>query len=237
MKKQINNFGVESVDYWKNFYVENSFYDPFFIDDENIFLGRIYDSNGNFIFQLEDGYDDLHPKIKQNFVDIINNVHPSPKIRCKHKFIYENGLIKHFDGEHTTNFILIRGWGNLISPNCFGLSDELAIKVQDTLGKYIVDRLTSETIPFDEVKYLIDDETIKQVFDNTNFGKNVDYRELILNGLKDVKAGYAIGNTLKCCLVEIGLIKSPKYREYILTPFGKQYIGVSESESKVVSMN
>lgn len=25
MKKQINNFGIESVDYWKNFYVENSF--------------------------------------------------------------------------------------------------------------------------------------------------------------------------------------------------------------------
>lgn len=200
-------------------------------------MGRIYDSNGNFIFQLEDGYDDLHPKIKQNFVDIINNVNQTPKIRCKHKFTYENGLIKHFDGEHTTNFILIRGWGNLTSPNCFGLSDELAIKVQDTLGKYIVDRLTSETIPFDEVNYLITDEMIKHVFNNTNFGKNVDFRELILNGLKDVKAGYAIGGTLKDCLDEMGLIKSPKYREYILTPFGKQYIGISEIKSSVNTLH
>lgn len=38
-------------------------------------------------------------------------------------------------------FMIQRGWGNLTSPNCLGLSTEAAIKVQDEFAEFVLSKL------------------------------------------------------------------------------------------------
>ena len=92
----------------------------------------VYDQNNNFCFQFEIYRDDINDK----FLEVING---------KRKIKDKNILFEHKEGYITTNkgkkVILIRGWGNLTSPNCLNLSPEEASNVQDTLAEYIVEKL------------------------------------------------------------------------------------------------
>ena len=99
---------------------------------ENTDWGWVYDSGGkNFIFQWE--FDDI--KKQELLLSVING---TENLKNKDlKFSYIDGYISNFKGR----IILIRGWGNLTSKNCFGFSFKEACQIQDTLGNYIVERL------------------------------------------------------------------------------------------------
>lgn len=94
--------------------------------------GWIYDDAENFIFQFE--IDD--EKMCELLLQVING-----KVNLKNKEL----LFRHEEGYIISNteqkVILIRGWGNLTSPNCLNFEYEDAMFIQDTLADYIVERL------------------------------------------------------------------------------------------------
>ena len=92
----------------------------------------IYDEGNNFCFQFEKYRDELNILLLQ----VING---------DRYLENENLTFHHKDGEIIDNngnhLITIRGWGNLTSPNCLGLSPEEAANIQDSLADYIVQQL------------------------------------------------------------------------------------------------
>ena len=72
---------------------------------------------------------------------------------------------------------------------------------------------------------LITDNAIEIVFRNTNFG-NITPREVVEKNLIQVKQGWAIGHTAKCCLVELGLIYESTNRNLIATSVGDRYLEI-----------
>lgn len=72
---------------------------------------------------------------------------------------------------------------------------------------------------------LITDNAIKIVFENTNFG-NTTPRKVIEENLLQVKKGWAIGHTAKCCLIELGLIYETTKRDLVATRLGDRYLEI-----------
>lgn len=72
---------------------------------------------------------------------------------------------------------------------------------------------------------LITDNAINIVFYNTNFG-NIPPRVLIEKGLKAISDGFEVGHTLKCCLLELGLIFSSSPNNYLVSAIGKKYLEI-----------
>ena len=93
----------------------------------------IYDEGNNFCFQFEQYKFD---SVNQAMLEVINDNNHYENFDLI--FTHENGEIKDNNGNH---WITIRGWGNLTSPNCLGLSPEEAANIQDSLADYIVQQL------------------------------------------------------------------------------------------------
>ena len=72
---------------------------------------------------------------------------------------------------------------------------------------------------------LITDNAIEIVFKNTSFGKRIQ-REIVEENLLQVKKGFAIGHTAKCCLIELGLIYESINRNLIATSVGDRYLEI-----------
>lgn len=99
---------------------------------ENHHHGWVYDDGENFIFQFEIDDDKMCALLLQ----VING-----KANLKNNelsFRHDCGYIV---SNKDQNVILIRGWGNLTSPNCLNFEYEDAMSIQDTLADYIVERL------------------------------------------------------------------------------------------------
>ncbi len=81
------------------------------------------------------------------------------------------------------------------------------------------------------VKECVSDEEIEVVFENTHFGANPNYREIVADSVLKVAAGYAIGGTAMAILQELSLVgkrlRSDQYR-YNLTKKGKKYLFYSQ---------
>lgn len=72
---------------------------------------------------------------------------------------------------------------------------------------------------------LITDNAIEIVFRNTNFG-NTTPRQVLEENLIQVKQGWAIGHTAKCCLIELGLIYESTNRNLVTTMVGNRYLEI-----------
>ena len=109
-----------------------TFKDVYQLPFENSQWGWVYDFGGkNFIFQWQfENYDK-----EKKLLSVINGEENLKN--TKTIFYHKEGCIFYENEE----IILIRGWGNLTSKNCFGFSPEEAANIQDTLAEYIVERL------------------------------------------------------------------------------------------------
>ena len=100
---------------------------------ENTQWDWVYDSGGeNFIFQWQ-----IENIEKQNLLLSVINGNENLKNPFLN-FTHKEGVI--YDG-NGNEIIMIRGWGNLTSTNCFGFSPKEAANIQDTLAEYIIERL------------------------------------------------------------------------------------------------
>ena len=91
---------------------------------------RVYDANHNFIFQFQFN----NKETKQKILDILNEElsdYTRQNVEDKEGEIYVNGI----------PFILIRGWGNLTGNGAYNLDGNYAVKIQDTLNEYIIEKL------------------------------------------------------------------------------------------------
>lgn len=102
---------------------------PLRLDEQ---IGWVWDSKDNFVFQFETN--DI--KTQNKIINVINE-QKNNKTKSD-EFTYKgSGLIRH----KGIPIILMRGWGNLTSPNSFNLSPEEACYVQDTFAQFIVETL------------------------------------------------------------------------------------------------
>lgn len=102
---------------------------PLTLDEQ---IGWVWDSKDNFVFQFETN--DI--KTQNKIINIINEQKNNKNKSDEFTYI-GSGLIRH----KRIPIILMRGWGNLTSPNCFNLSPEEACYVQDTFAQFIVETL------------------------------------------------------------------------------------------------
>lgn len=70
------------------------------------------------------------------------------------------------------------------------------------------------------VQEIVSDEQVIKAFENTNFGKNPDYRELIRQCLLKYHTIYTDGHTITCVCNELGLLGVKNK----LTKKGKTYL-------------
>lgn len=97
-------------------------------------IGWVHDSKGNFIFQFITNREENQNKI----LSILNGEEESNN---NNEYIYENGYIDLVKDGERHPLILIRGWGNLTGGGSYGLDEEYAAKIQDTLAEYIISKL------------------------------------------------------------------------------------------------
>lgn len=96
-------------------------------------IGWVRDKKGQFVFQFQFSGTTLH----QQFLNVING---DAKPSKEHNFTHNDGYIS----ENNTNYILIRGWGNLTGTGGHNLSPEEAANVQDTFAEFIVNQLNQK---------------------------------------------------------------------------------------------
>lgn len=94
----------------------------------------VYDNKGNFIFQFITDREENQNKI----LSILNG---EEEANNNNEYIYENGYIDLVKDGERHPLILIRGWGNLTGGGSYGLDEEYAAKIQDTLAEYIISKL------------------------------------------------------------------------------------------------
>lgn len=90
----------------------------------------VYDEKSNFIFQFEFKGEETRNRV----IDILNGdvlEYKQQDVKLKDGVIYVDD----------TEFILIRGWGNLTGTGAHNLDEVYAGKIQDTLAEYIVEKL------------------------------------------------------------------------------------------------
>lgn len=97
----------------------------------------VYDSKGNFIFQFEK----VIPSEMRNTLAVLNKERETINKTASLK--YENGEVLITPIQKP--IITIRGWGYLTGIGGLNLSEEQALNIQDSLGKYIVERLNIRT--------------------------------------------------------------------------------------------
>lgn len=102
---------------------------------KNFGYSQVYDNNDNFIFQFEID----NKETRRKCLDIINGDLIPTK---ENSFVHDGGVIYLEKDDDRVPLILIRGWGNLTGYGAYNLREDYACKIQDTLAKYIVERLT-----------------------------------------------------------------------------------------------
>lgn len=98
---------------------------------------KVFTKDGGMAFDFVGKWEDDKGKLsRESVVDALNGrgVAKFNGLTYKDSYIYF----------HDKEFISMRGWGNLTSPNCHGLSDEEAIQVQDDFAQYIISVLSLE---------------------------------------------------------------------------------------------
>jgi hypothetical protein len=96
----------------------------------------VYDANGNFIFQFENGGATMREKV----VSILNgeiSEYSRREVRGS-----EGSIEVNLEG-NWKDLILIRGWGNLTGVGAHNLDCDYAAKIQDTLQEYILEKLSN----------------------------------------------------------------------------------------------
>lgn len=96
---------------------------------------HVLDSLGNFVCQFMS----LSEGERNEILNKINGKGPA-FFEDERTFSYQDGIIKWGYKE----VILMRGWGNLTGIGGFNLSEDHAIYVQDTFGKFIVKLLNGK---------------------------------------------------------------------------------------------
>ena len=94
--------------------------------------GRIYDSEGNFVFQFVSVDNESQRKI----LNILNGKNEFKKADVE--FTHHDGYV--FAGQN--KIMMIRGWGNLTGTGGHNLHPDDAAIVQDTFADFIVEKLT-----------------------------------------------------------------------------------------------
>lgn len=123
-KKQLHNINIEDL----------TFRDVYSFPFKGSRHSWVYDSESNFIFQFQFDNNDTEDKI----LKILNGeVTEYKRQTLKH----EQGMIYVLDEEVWKKLILIRGWGNLTGTGGYSLQPEKAVKIQDTLAEYIMEKL------------------------------------------------------------------------------------------------
>lgn len=97
----------------------------------------VHDSDNNFIFQFEK----IGKSTRDRVVSILNS---EQEVKNRNKMRNEDGLIQIFSDNEWHDFILIRGWGNLTGTGGYNLPVEKAVKIQDTLAEYIMEKLAEK---------------------------------------------------------------------------------------------
>ena len=95
-------------------------------------IGRVYDSDNNFVFQFHIESKSTREKLLKCINREINLTNPHINFR------HEDGFI--LDNDHN-KLILIRGWGNLTGIGAHNLPVEEAANIQDTFADFIVEQL------------------------------------------------------------------------------------------------
>jgi len=90
----------------------------------------VYDSKDNFIFQF------ITPN-QQRKLEIMKSINSDYKSDMFGSITHEKGVIK----SDNDDIILIRGWGYLTGTGGLNLPDIEAIKIQDDLANYLVEKL------------------------------------------------------------------------------------------------
>lgn len=123
-KQQLNNKTVEEI----------TFRDIYSFPFKGSRHSWVYDSESNFIFQFQFDNDDTENKI----LKILNG----EITEYKRQFLkHEQGMIYVLDEGQWKELILIRGWGNLTGVGGYNLPPEKAVKIQDTLAEFIIEKL------------------------------------------------------------------------------------------------
>src|SRR5690606_12220059 len=94
----------------------------------------VYDSEYQFMFQFQFRNDRTQSKI----IQILNG---EVEEYNRHPLKHEQGMIYIFNKDKWEEFILIRGWGNLTGVGGYNLPPEKAVKIQDTLAEFIIEKL------------------------------------------------------------------------------------------------
>lgn len=126
-KKQLHNINIEDLTF------RDVYHFPFKTTDHS----WVYDYDNNFIFQFEKIGKDTRDKV----ISILNG---EQEAKNRQKMRNEDGLIQIYLDNEWHDFILIRGWGNLTGTGGYNLPSEKAVKIQDTLAEYIMEKLAEK---------------------------------------------------------------------------------------------
>lgn len=123
-KKELRNIPVEGI----------TFRDVYTLPLRlNEYSGWVYDSEGHFLFQFDGEVDE------ERIVNILNGIAEDKGIRNNLK--YDDGEIYVESEGNWELLITIRGWGGLTGIGGYDLDEERAVRIQDTLGQWIIKTL------------------------------------------------------------------------------------------------
>ena len=94
----------------------------------------VYDKDDHFVFEFN--YENMAEELCEKILNKLNGVGDF-KLE-----VYYDKKSQQIHVSESEWIILMRGWGRLTSPNCWGLSDADAMEVQDTFAQHIVEILS-----------------------------------------------------------------------------------------------
>lgn len=99
--------------------------------------GRVYDVDDNFMFQFE--MDDI--QLQKDIINHLNNDNESRFNRFRRH--PEDPIVVQIqsDSGKWCDIIMIRGWGNLTGSGAHNFKQEKAIKIQDNLVDWLLQKL------------------------------------------------------------------------------------------------
>lgn len=124
-KKQLHSINIEDLTF------RDVYHFPFKTTDHS----WVYSNSHDFMFQFENVGKDTRDKV----ISILNS---EQEVKNRAKMRNEDGLIQIYLDDVWHDFILIRGWGRLTGTGGYNLPVEKAVKIQDTLAEYIMEKLS-----------------------------------------------------------------------------------------------
>ena len=116
--------------------MELNFYKLPFSDKHK--CGWVYDSEDDFAFQFELEFD---PAIQDEVLTFINGSEKSTKERFRRHSEDPTIIQIQSDEGFWSDFISIRGWGNLTGTGAHNFSEEKAIDIQENLANWLIWKL------------------------------------------------------------------------------------------------